>query len=348
MKSIVIILLSVFIVGTSASKVYSKPLMAFGYLVNKSDNKNYDYLQTIFPNSFANSIKNIFDVNVIKPHRINENLKKYNIKLKKDYKFFELPEAIKKIDSDLFIYGNFTPLSNNRIKIVMTLYARGTNRVLTFSNVGKMETEIFKLVDRITLILISFMDKKKNIYQTKLIPKNASLGIITNLKSEYLNEMYYSFLKKGYRVYGVGGNYIKNVVTEDIINAYRYMFTKNNSYDIITDIRKTKLLYGTWSSKRYMDKVKSFKEMFIKYDYKYLDTKNKILEKLSSAYKNKMRYLLIIGFKDKTSAWVRCIDLKNKDLILLQGRINGSSVEEISQKIINSMSTKIKIPYMKN
>ena len=54
-----------------AAAAEAAPVMAFGYLANKSKDGNYDYLETIFPNSFAGSIQNIFWVDVIKPIRVN-------------------------------------------------------------------------------------------------------------------------------------------------------------------------------------------------------------------------------------------------------------------------------------
>ena len=116
----------------------------------------------------------------------------------------------------------------------MTLYARETNKVLTFSNVGKMETEIFKLVDRITFILVSFMDKQKNIYQTKLIPKNASLGIITNLKDIYP----FNTIKK------LDSIYRGQIISRRQIHGFYEMEKKKfwlkdkdyNSYDVLAKI----------------------------------------------------------------------------------------------------------------
>ena len=35
----------------------ARNIIAFGYLTNTSKDANYDYLETMFPNSFANSLE---------------------------------------------------------------------------------------------------------------------------------------------------------------------------------------------------------------------------------------------------------------------------------------------------
>jgi len=320
------------------------PTMAFGFLANNSDDENFDYLETIFPNSFANSIKNIFDVNVVKPHSINKRLKEYKIELKKHYDPFELPEIIEKIDSDLFIFGNFTPLPNDQIKIRLHLYANGSNRLFTFTNVGKMETEIFKLVDRITMILLNFMSSEK-LYMTSVIPGGSNLAILTNIDGEDLNSFYLPFLNRGFKISSFQGNSLKNLINVDMIETYKNISTDENSYEIITDHRKVKFLSGTWSGKKYDQDLKHMKYIYRKYDYDYKKTKKGILGKISSAYSGRINYLLIVGFNEgRSRAWVRCLNLKTKDLVWMQSNIKGD-VQEIADKMIKRMTTKIKDPF---
>ena len=75
---VILIFLSILHCGESY-----KPTIAFGYLSNKSDNKKYNYLETIFPNSFASSIKAIFKVQTKTPDQIDRELGKHNLSLKK-------------------------------------------------------------------------------------------------------------------------------------------------------------------------------------------------------------------------------------------------------------------------
>ena len=346
MKRIVLLtILSICLMGLMAPIAHARPTMAFGYLANNSNDDNFDYLETIFPNSFANSLKNIFDINAIKPHSLNEELKKYKQELKKYYQAYELPELVEKIDSDLFIYGNFTPLPNNQIKIVLHLYAEDSKRIFTFTNVGKMETEIFRLVDRITMILLNFMDKD-NLFITKIIAPSARLAFFTNLEGDELNQFYFPFMQTGYGVSYFQGNELYNKLTVDDMQAFSNVATRENSYDIITDMRKVRFLYGTWSGNYHDERTRELRESFTANDLNYLKSKEAILETINKTYNGSIDYLIIAGFDTSRSrAWVRCIDLKEKDLVWMQTDIKGGSIKEIGENMIKRMNTKIEDPF---
>ncbi len=323
--------------------VEAAPTMAFGYLANNSGDENFDYLETIFPNSFANSIKNIFDVNVIKPISVNKLLKKYKSKLEKNYRPYELPDLSEKINVDLFIYGNFTPLPGDRIKIVLHLYAENSKRIFTFTNIGKMETEIFRLVDRITNILINFMDSRR-LYFTQKIKPGSRIGFFTNITANELNELYYPFLQKGYLVSYLQGNTHGDDINTGDMQIFENVTTRDNSYDIITDMRRVKFLMGTWAGKRYSEDMQFARKMFQRNDLYYQKTKDQAMERLYQTFNGKMDYILIVGFnKGRSKAWVRCINLKRKDLIWIESNIKGD-IREIGNKMIQRMSFGLKKP----
>jgi len=321
--------------------------VAFGYLKNETKNANFEYLETMFPNSFANSIRNIFKIKVIKPHQVSRRLKKYKIPLKKNYKSYELPELLDKIKADSFIYGKFAILGNNRIRIVLNLYSKGTNRVFRFTNVGTMETEIFKLVDRITMILVNFSDKEQ-LYQKRTISKRSRVAFITNLNSVDLNVLYYSFMKEGFRLSHMQANSLRNYTTLKEIKPFYNIETKDNAFTISTDLRKVKFLIGPWSGKRYQRDVLYSKKIFKIYDINYSKTKSAVLDAMRKSFNNTIDYLIIIGFnKGRNTAWARCIYLPQKDLIWMQKDIKGSSIQEIAQKMIKRLTKKGKSPFKK-
>ncbi len=332
------LIISVFFAASAAGKTE----IAFGYLANNSDESNYNYLETIFPNSFASSIRNIFDVDVLKPHEINEKLAGYNLALKKEYDTFELKELVSYIGSDLFIYGSFTPLSDNRIKIVLNLYLEKSNYIFTFTNIGKMETEIFKLVDRITYILINYMDREK-IYRREIIQKGSTLAVLTNLTGSDLNKLYITLLENGYRLVHFQGNQLANRVDREIIERFMYISTNDNAFDYITDYRTMSFLFGSWAGPGHAENVDNTRKIYQKYDFDYMKTKAAAINRLNSVYGNSLDYLLIIGFsKSKSKAWVRSMDLKNNDLIWMQSDIRGNSIQGVSRAIIEKMSSPLK------
>lgn len=329
----------------------AKTVVAFGYLNNISNNVNYGYLETIFPNSFASSIKSIFNVDVKKPLQIAERLKKYDKTLKKHYEFPELPEIIDKINADIFIFGNFEPLVNNRIKIELYLYIKSSNEIFTFTNIGKMETEIFKLVDRISLIVINFLDAE-TLYKNRKIPPGSRLAILTNIDGEDLNNLYVPFMKKGYQIVCVQNDELYNPVISDDFDKFQYIRTKSCSYDIITDWRKLKFYHGTWTGKEYEKGVDYIKNHYIKFDLNYNDIKNKALDRLKESFENRIDFFLIIGFSgNKKSSWLRAIDVKEKELVWMQSNLKspviGDPVSNIGKKIADNLEREIKNPFEK-
>ena len=138
---------------------YAEQVVAFGYLHNTTKDQDYDYLETIFPNSFAASIHAIYNIDVKKPLQIEKELNLHSQSLKRVYKIFELRDLAEKISADLFVYGSFALLPENRIEITLNTYINGNDEIFSFTNIGKMETEISRLVDRITIIVINLMNE---------------------------------------------------------------------------------------------------------------------------------------------------------------------------------------------
>ncbi|OHD64462.1 MAG: hypothetical protein A2176_11270 [Spirochaetes bacterium RBG_13_51_14] len=314
------------------------PTMAFGYLVNKSKDANYDYLETIFPNSFANSIRNVFQVKVLKPGQIGKILEKYNLTLEKEYQPHELMELTDKISADYYVYGTFVLLPGDRIKISLNMYNNGLNRVFSFINVGRMETEIFKLVDRITGIMINFLGREQ-FFMSRIIPRGSKIGIFTNLDGAELNYLYYAFMAAGYQVASIQGNSLNNNLTSDMIDNFTCISAADNSYQIVSNPRAVRFLHGTWTGKRYYEEISYIREAYRIFDLDYRETKFNVLEKLLNYHD--IDKIMIIGFNDvRSSAWVRCLDLRSRDLIWMQARITGG-VPSICATLINRMTTEI-------
>jgi TolB-like protein len=314
------------------------PTVAFGYLVNKSQDPNYEYLETIFPNSFASSLNNIFRAAMINPGQADAILQKQKMRLEKQYQPHELRDLTEKLESDYFIYGDFLVIPGDRIKITINLYCHDLNTIFSFTNAGRMEAEIFKLVDRIAAIMLDFLEKD-NFYMARVVPKGSKIGIFTNLQGRDLNYLYCAFLKGGYRVASIQANYLYNNLTSGIIENFRTVSAAESSYEIISDPRAVKLLQGSRTGARSNEEITAIQNMHRKYDIKYADTKLNSMQKLIGHHA--IDKILIIGFNViKTKAWVRCLDLKTRDLILMESNISGS-IPSICDKIITRMSTEI-------
>ncbi len=312
------------------------PTMAFGYLANRSENPNYDYLETIFPNSFASSILNLFQVNVITPVRVDRLLERHGLSLERQYPPHELYDLTKRISADYFVDGSFTLLQGNRIRITIRLYRRGTNRIFSFTNTGTMETEIFRLVDRITAIMVSFLGRN-NLYIAGTIPRGSRIGIITNLDGADLNALYHSFLTGGYRVASIQGNFLRGGLPPGGIDRFKYVSGLESYYDIVSDPRPPRFLHGTWSGPTYQETVTRIIEARRHYDWDYRVLRDDALKKLTDYHG--IDTLLIVAFNgSRRSAWVRSIDVRTGELLWIESGISGD-ITGICAGIIDRMTT---------
>jgi hypothetical protein len=330
--------LSLLVAALLPTRAGAAPTVAFGYLTNRSADVNYEYLETIFPNSFASSLNNIFHAKMINPNQADVILQKQESRLEKQYQPYELLDLTERLASDYFIYGNFIVMPGDRIKISLNLYCRDLNTIFSFTNVGRMEAEIFKLVDRVAAIMFDFLEKD-NFYMSQVVPKGSKIGIFTNLQGKDLNYLYCAFLKGGYRVASIQANSLYNNLSSGIIENFQNVSAAENSYEGISDPRSVRFLHGTWTGARYHEVVTDIRDMYRKFDLKYADTKSIAMDKLIGHHA--IDKILVIGFNGiKTKAWVRCLDLKKRDLIWMESNISGS-IPAICDKIINRMSTEI-------
>lgn len=310
--------------------------MAFGYLANGSNNPNYDYLETIFPNSFASSILNIFQVRVIPPAKVDRLLGRHGLSLARQYPPHVLHDLTKKISADYFVDGEFVLLQGNRIRITIRLYRRGTNRIFSFTNTGTMETEIFRLVDRITGIMVSFLGRN-NLYIAGTIPRGSRIGIVTNIEGTDLNTLYHSFLAGGYRVASIQGNFLKGGLPPGGIDHFRYVAGRESYYDIVSNPGPPRFLHGTWSGPTYQETVTRIIETRRHYDWDYTTLRDDALKKLAEFHG--VDNLLIVAFNgSRRSAWVRSIDIRTGELLWIESGISGD-IPGICANIIDRMTT---------
>jgi hypothetical protein len=78
--------------------------------------------------------------------------------------------------------------------------------------------------------------------------------------------------------------------------------------------------------------------------------KDDALTRLRDAFSEKIDYLMIIGFNgSRTSAWMRCIDIKEKDLVWIKDDYRpgaGDPLVSLSQKIVDSLTQPVANPFV--
>jgi len=313
--------------------------VAFGFFANEAKNESLDYLEKILPNSFASALNNKYKFDIIKPGQIPGLAPEGDGSIKKEIREEDLLTLTKDINSDYFIYGSFKPLENNKIKLTINIYKKGTSSVFQFEDTGYLETEIFKLVDKIAL-KIKNIASESMIFKNSTITSKSKLAIITNIEGDELNSLYFEFLNSGYKLSPVQGNELYGLIDSGQIQKFYHVEGDNASFHRILSKKDVELLQGTWSGTAYSKKILEDKNAYEKYSFNYIKTKNEILNKFKVINADAIDYIIIIGFnEDKTNAWIRCLNLKDNNLLVTETGITGSSIDEITKNIIKSITT---------
>jgi hypothetical protein len=298
-------------------------VIGFGVFENKSADKDFDYLSKILPNSFAVSVESNFDISAIKPSEVESLLQEKDFEFKGEYSDLELVNLTRELPVNYFVYGGYRPLPDNNIEIRVNIYNKDTCELFSFTNSGRMETEIFNLVDRLTGIFDDLF-KSDFIFKTTDIPKRSRLAFITNLEPAELNEFYLEFMKQGYKISSVQGNELASHIRADDFDRLRHVALKEKSFQRIRDAKPLVFSLSQWNGASYISAQKELRDSITRYVYHYAQEQEKVLLSLSRQYKFDIDYLCIVGFdENRGKAWIRTFDLTRYDssLIWLQAGI---------------------------
>ncbi|HPA72802.1 MAG TPA: hypothetical protein PKY31_11065 [Spirochaetota bacterium] len=347
MRRIIAPLLLFALVAAVSDAAPRKPVVAFGYLANETENAAFGFIEVIFPKSFAHSIANRYDVEVRDPVEVEAILKKSKQSLKKSYNYVELPELVDAIKAEVFINGSYAVMKDNRIRVSLNIFTKGSNEVFTFTNIDRMETDISKIVDRVSVIIMNYFEEDS--YRAHEIALGSRFGILTNLDNLELNRLYGAFMKRNCPVAALQGNHLRTYLGDKSIESFKYMRTGGTSFAAITDWRKIKLHRGTWSGPRRERRVELVKRVYRVFENDYPEIKWNILDNMEDAFRGNMDYLMIIGFSgNRNSAWVRCVDVRAKDFVWMRDGYRagkGDPVTSIADRIIDSMTAPVKNPF---
>ncbi len=333
-RKFIYILLIVFTAGMSTS-LHASTEVAFGFFRNESRNPGLNYLETILPNSFASSLKNRHNIATIKPGKLSEIFKEHDLKLNKNFSETDLPAVSGLIDAEYFVFGSFTPKGSDRIELKINIYRTGSTRIFTFTESGYLETEIFKLVDRISK-QIKNITGDSMLYRSEKVRNRSRIAILTNIEGSDLNNLYYEFLARGYKLSQFQGNSLSTAVTDENIEKFYHISTRDVSYRILADKKTVKLFHGTWAGVDYTRVLKRTRSVYNKYAFDFINTKEGMIKRMKNS--GSIDYLLIVGFDSgRDKAWIRCINMGKNRLILTKSEIEDSSINGIGKKIIASM-----------
>ena len=311
------------LLGALPSKGASYQSVAVWYAVNKSVDEDYDYLETVLPESLAVSIRNISPFSVVTPGFVEDELYKKNVFLGKKCSPLEAREAAIRIKTDFFVFGDFVPVRKNNIKVTLNIYSRKTDTFFTFNETIVIAAEIFPFVDKITSVIVNYVLRDGQ-YIEGVISEGRKLAFITGLSDAETHEMYLAFMRAGYKISFIQNNSVNNKIDDKSIMSFFYITTKNNSFN-------SALIEEDCSSETPQNC--------------FVNEEDDSLRRLYSSVQG-VDCLIIVGFdKKRKSAWVRGIDLKNRNLIWIHPQIKGSSVYEISNEMIMYMQTPLPDPF---
>ena len=309
----VIILVCLFSIHSFAVADDKGTVVAFSYLENRSNQKEYDYLSKILPNSLADSFRSNFGIVPVKPQEIEDILTKKNSgELKYFYNDYELPDLLRKLPKvRYFIYGYFIPNDNGTIEIVTSVYCVNSMELFTFSTTGKMETELFVLVDRV-IKSFSTLINKDIVYSECDIPDKSKIGFLTNIDGKELNLFEGPFFEHGYSIISLQANELYSSLPEDhLLDRFRYTSLSKISYEIVRSDKLVKFEYSIAENSKsilYMNKLQS---IVSKYYYNFPKQHEESLKNLSKKYNYHIDFLFIVIFDDKSkSASLQCFDLR--------------------------------------
>ncbi|MGL4368390.1 MAG: hypothetical protein ACRCUT_01765, partial [Spirochaetota bacterium] len=303
-----------------------------------------DYLVKILPNSFAAAMEANYDASVLKTGDVEEILITAAKPLQTQYSDRETAELARTLAVDYFIYGSFTPLDDNTIEITVYIFNRSTQELLSFTNTGKMETEIFNLVDRVTAVFNNFIQSDYR-FKTGDIDAGARLAFITNLTGDELNDFYITFMQNKYSVRAIQGNEVKTPIELERFNELKYLSLKNRSFERVRTAEPIIFRQSAWNGKKYLTAQKNLKNTVSRYFYQYPALQEEALKQLSKKYSFDVDYLFIVGFDDaRSKAWVRVFDMRKftSSLVWLQTGITPAPETKGTAGIAQSLITLFK------
>ena len=320
----------------SATKV------AFTRFTNLNGLADYEYLSKILPNSFASSLQGYFDVDIVSPDELTQTIIDTNLHIENgfnDYSFNRISN--KRNDLDYIVSGDYTidPETSN-ITINVKSYICKTSETMYFKSKGKLETDIFNMVDSTSYILKNILDSNYY-YKEAPIPYKSNIGFITNLEGEDLNSFYFPMLEKSISIVGIQSNELYSIINDGDKNI-SYIQIKNNGIEQSRN-NIINLSYYNGGSGYLVSRNKIIKNLIVEYGYKYPQKLEDRLKELTSKYHFNIDYLFIVYFsKDRKQANVSCFNLQKFDanLIWMQRGIEpdgdySNDIMNLSNSILN-------------
>ena len=338
MRITVFFLVALLMAAGSTAGAEKPRRMAFGYIANSSPSAEYDYLETILQRTISKTLSVIFKIPVQNPDQLNARLQKESLFIQREYLAHELPALVQKLETDIFIYGNFELQKGTMMKLTMNCYYYGSDMLFTFTHTDKIAADMSGLIDKSAAALANFMADKNRIYTGKPLHGGSGVAILTNLTGGELNRLYAPFMAKGYRVAYFQGNTLGHIVEGDLLEPCSQIILRSSSYRKIERPKEAKNLSGSLNINDYNDLLKKIKK---EHDDRFFDNSSEAFVRLQKTFGGKIDALILLGFdKGKKSAWLRCIDMRDITITCIRSGIEGKTIDDIAEKAITELTAK--------
>ncbi len=336
------------------AKDIDKIEVAFVEFKNSRNIPDVDFLANSLPLSISSTLSKDDKYTVYQPKEFDKAIKDKSVKpadLLKAIDENNIARLRKSISADAVIYGDYLYDSTDdslRVNVKMYLVAQQSEIVFTVD--GYLGFAIFNIIDKVKIILTTYLTENK--YITKSIPKGSNIALISNLTNREKNQLLITFLREGYNVKAFMLNdfhYLERRETNPFFN----LTSREMSSDALLkeDEKQFQALYGVqWGSA--VENVENRRQndaVIAKYTKEYLPLKLAAIRKIREYYATD--FLIVVHFDHKNKKmYTRAIDLKEENIIWIQNSIpvsqlsdNELSYQKIAGVVIKEMSQVQKI-----
>lgn len=325
---------------------------------NSSGNQDVDFLSQSLPLTLGDSLKKDNKYIIYKPNEFKKVIKVKGISQKdlvKAIQSNDVASLSKKISADAVIYGDYLyNIEDDSLKVNVKLYLKSQQSEVVFAVDGFLGFAIFNIIDRVKIILSTYLKDKKFI--TKPIKKSSRIGIVMNLTNREKNYVFMKFLDSGYNV--------KAFMANDFYYLYRsemQPFDSLTSREMTSDtipkadekIFKTEFfVFSKDAEKSLMDRRRNY-EAINKYTEGYKALKLNALREIRKSYD--IDYLIFVNINHKKNTVnAKAIDLQDENIIWIQNDIhsdlkgsNPKKYTRLAEVLIQEMSEvkKIKLDF---
>ncbi|GEM_PF-2986339 len=323
--------------------------VAFVEFKNSQNIPDVDFLANSLPLSISSTLSKDDKYTVYQPKEFGKAVKDKSVKpadLLKAIDENNIAKLRKSVSADAVIYGDYLyDPADDSLRVNVKMYLVSQQSEIVFTVDGYLGFGIFNIIDKVKIILTTYLTENK--YITKAIPKGSNIALISNLTNREKNQLLISFLREGYNVKAFMLNDFHYLERGETIPFYN-LTSREMSLSTMPreDEKQFQALYGVQMGSAVENVEARIKNdaTIKKYTQEYRPLKLAAVKKIKENYY--VDYLIVIHFDHRNKKmYTRAIDLKDENIIWIQNSISVAqlsdsevSYQKIAGIIIKEMS----------